>query len=49
MTYIVGNDDNLITSTKSVLNSRFNIKDIELANILLEKKSKEHHRWIHSK
>ena len=44
MTYIVGNDDKMITSTKSVLNSRFHIKDMELANIILEKKSKEHHQ-----
>ena len=49
MTYIVGNDDKMITSTKNVLNSRSNIKDIELVNIILEKSKKNVIGWIHSK
>ena len=40
---IVGSNDKMITSTKNMLNSRFDMKDLGLANVILgEKKSKEH-------
>ena len=32
---IVGNDDKMIISTKNILNSRFDIKDLGLTNIIL--------------
>ena len=32
---IVGSDDKMITSTKSMLSSRFDIKDLGLANVIL--------------
>ena len=32
---IVGSEDNMITSTKNVLNSRFDIKYLGLANVIL--------------
>ena len=33
---IVGSDDKMIKSTKNMLNSRFNMKDIRLADVILE-------------
>ena len=32
---IVGSDDKMITYTKNVLNSRFNIKDLGFADVIL--------------
>ena len=33
--HIVGNDDKMITSTKNMLNSRFHMKYLGLANVIL--------------
>ena len=32
---IVGSDDKMITSTKNILNSRFDVKDMRLADVIL--------------
>ena len=37
---IVGSDDKRITSTKNLLNSRFDVKDLGLADVILGKKTK---------
>ena len=37
---IVGSDDKMITSTKNMLNSRFDMKDLGLADVILGKKIK---------
>ena len=37
---IVGSDDKMIASTENMLNSRFDMKDMELANVILEIKIK---------
>ena len=37
---IVGNDDKMITSTKNMLNSRFDIKDLGLDDVILRIKIK---------
>ena len=37
---IVGNDDKMITSTKNMLNSRFDIKDLGLDDVILRMKIK---------
>ena len=37
---IVGNDNKMITSTKNVLNSRFDMKDLGLVNVILRIKIK---------
>ena len=39
---IVDSDDKMITSTKNMLNSRFDMKDLGLTNVLLRMKIKEH-------
>ena len=36
---IVGSDDKIITSTKNMLNSRFDMKDMGLADVILGRKS----------
>ena len=36
---IVGSDDKIITSTKNMLNSRFDMKDMGLADVILGIKS----------
>ena len=33
---IVGSDDKMIKSTKNILNSRFDMKDMRLADVILE-------------
>ena len=40
---IVGSDDKMITFTKNMLNSRFDMKDLGLVDVILGKKIKEHH------
>ena len=37
---IIGSDDKMITSTKNMLNSRFDMKDMGLADVILEIKIK---------
>ena len=37
---IIDSDDKMITSTKNMLNSRFDMKDLELADVILEIKIK---------
>ena len=37
---IVGSDDKMITSTKNMLNSRFDMKDLGLADVMLDIKIK---------
>ena len=32
---IIGNDDKMITSTKNLLNSRFDMKDLGLVDVIL--------------
>ena len=39
---IVSSDDKMITSTKNMLNSKFDMKDLGLDDVILGKKSKEH-------
>ena len=39
---IVDSDDKMIVSTKNMLNSRFDMKDLGLANVIMGIKSKEH-------
>ena len=33
---IIGSDDKMITSTKNMLNSRFDMKDLRLVDVILE-------------
>ena len=39
---IVGSDDKMITSTKNMLNSKFDMKDLVLTDVILGVKIKEH-------
>ena len=45
---IVGSDDKMITSTKNILNSRFDMKDMGLADVILGINHKNI-IWTHSK
>ena len=40
---IVGSNDKMITSIKNMLNSRFDMRDLGLAGVILGIKAKEHH------
>ena len=40
---IVGSNDKMITSTKNMLNSRFDMKDLGFADVILVIKLKKHH------
>ena len=42
-------DDNMITSTKNMLNSRFDMKDMGLVDVILGKKTHKNIKWTHSK
>ena len=46
---IVGNNDKMITSTKNMLNSRFDMKDLGLANVILGGKNQKNIKWTHCK
>ena len=46
---IVGSDDKMITSTKNMLNSRFDMKDMGLADVILGKKNQKNIRWTRAK
>ena len=46
---IIGSNDEMITSTKNMLNSRFDMKDMGLANVILGIKNQKNIIWTHSK
>ena len=46
---IFDSDDKMITSTKNMLNSRFDMKDMGLADVILGKKSHKNIKWTHYK
>ena len=46
---IVGSDNKMITSTKNILNSRFDLKDLGLTDVILGIRIEKNIRWSHSK
>ena len=46
---IVGSDDKMITSTKNMLNSRFDMRDLGFTDVILGIKIKINIIWTHSK
>ena len=46
---IVGSDDKMITSTKNMLNSRFDMRDLGFIDVILGIKIKRNIIWTHFK
>ena len=47
--FTISSDDKMITSTKNMLNSRFDMKDLGLADVILGIINQKNIRWTHFK